>query len=185
MLSRGQDNAFLLLFVFERRPLISLRYLRWTYGLQLRMRDNTQSVLRDCSAFFSSQPTTLCRAMLPNCQPLRGNDLPECKGQGSRLRCSLRQITTFFRHPIPGVVSNLTQLLLIARYIQQSREIRHHLNNEQLPAVFFGLEHTIIWCHADSLPTELLAPLNHSLTSLFFKGKEDICLKCKILHLPD
>ena len=55
------------LFVFERRPLISLCYLRWTYGLQLRMRDNTQSVLRDCSAFFSSQPTTLCRAMLPNC----------------------------------------------------------------------------------------------------------------------
>ena len=25
--------------------------------------------------------------------------------------------------------------------------------------VFFGFEHTIIWCHADSLPTELLAPL--------------------------
>ena len=25
--------------------------------------------------------------------------------------------------------------------------------------VFFGFEHTIIWCHADSLPTELLAAL--------------------------
>ena len=141
---------FVCLFVFERRPLISFRYLRWTNGLQLRMRANTQSVLRDCNAFFSSHQSTLCRAMLTNWQPLRRYDLTECKGQGTRLRCSLRQITTFFRHPIPGVVNNLPLLLLIARYMQQSREIIHNLNNECDPVVFFGFQHTIIWCHADS-----------------------------------
>ena len=63
----SQNIRLSFLFVSERRPLISFRYLRWTNGLQLRMRANTQSVLRDCSAFFSSQPTTLCCAMLPNC----------------------------------------------------------------------------------------------------------------------
>ena len=123
-------TMFVCLFVFRTKTSYQLALFEVDNGLQLRMRDNTQSVLRDCSAFFSSQPTTLCCAMLPNCQPLRRHDLTQCKGQGTRLRCSLRQITIFFRHPIPGVVSNLTQLLLIARYLQQSREIRHHLNNE-------------------------------------------------------
>ena len=101
------SQIFICLFVFERRPLISFRCLRWTNGLQLRMRADTQTVLRDCNAFFSSHPTTLCCAMLPNWQPLRRYDLPECKGKDALEMLTKIDCSTFFRHPIPGVVSTL------------------------------------------------------------------------------
>ena len=98
--------------------------------LQLRMRTDTQTVLWDCNDFFSSHTTTLCCAMLPNWQPTWRYGLPDYNRNDALEMFTRIDSSTFFGHPIPGVVTSLPLLLLIARYIQQSRDTRPNLNNE-------------------------------------------------------
>ncbi len=56
------------------------------------------------------------------CQSAKGRDTLEM--------LTKIELSTFFRHPIPGAVTSLPLLKLIARYMLQSRETRPNVDIE-------------------------------------------------------
>ena len=113
------SNDYVCLFVFKQRPLIGCHYFRWTNGQQLCNRTDIQTVLWDCDAFFSSHQTNVVQCYVAKLVAI-AEICVAIIVQWRLMRLGLLtkiDNSTFFRHPIPGVVTSLPLLILIARYM--------------------------------------------------------------------